>query len=113
MAFRTEEQIIERIRELREDRGIQKKTVAEALGVDPSAITRLESGQRGLAAAELATIADLLGVSTDELLRDDVAVMVLRADTGDEKVAAAMEVVDSLVSTYRYLDAIAGGPPRS
>src|SRR5436305_14436616 len=94
MAFRTEEQIIERIRELREDRGIQKKTVAEALGVDPSAITRLESGQRGLAAAELAPIADLLGVSTDELLRDDVAVLVLRADTCDEKVAAARAGVD-------------------
>lgn len=108
MAFRTEQEIVERIAQLRDERHISKKDVAEVLGLDPSAVSRMESGQRGLAAAELASIADLLGVDVDELLRDDVAVTVLRADASDEKVAAAMQMVDGLVGTYRYLDAITG-----
>lgn len=108
MAFRTEQQIIERIAELRVERNVTKKDVAEALGLDPSAVSRMESGQRGLAAAELASIAELLAVDVDALLRDDEAVTVLRADTSDDKVNAAMAVVDGLVGTYRYLDALTG-----
>lgn len=108
VAYRTEEQIIQKIIDLRAAKHVTKKEVASALGVDPSAVSRLESGQRGLAAAELATIAELLGVTAAELLADDEVVTVLRADLGDEKVEAAMEVVDGLVDTYRYLDAVAG-----
>lgn len=108
MGYRTEQQIVEKIVELRGKHNVTKKELANALGVNPSAVSRLEAGQRGLAAAELTTIAELLGVSTDELLRDDHPVTVLRADTTDEKVAAAMEIVDGLVDTYRYLDAVAG-----
>ena len=108
MAYRTEQQIVERITQLRGEQGLTKRDIAAALGVDPSAMSRMESGQRGLAAVELAVIAELLGVTTDDLLRDDQAVTVLRADTTDARVAAAMEVVEGLVGTYRYFNAVPG-----
>ncbi len=109
MAYRTERQIIERIAALRAERNVSKRQIADRLGIDPSAVSRMESGQRGLAAAEMAAIAEMLGVTTDALLMDDEPVTVLRADADDENVAAAMNAVDELVETFRYLGAVTGG----
>ena len=49
MSYLTQEQVGRRIAELRAERGISQRRLATALGLDPSALSRIESGERGLA----------------------------------------------------------------
>ena len=60
-----------RIRKFRERRGLQKQELAAALGVDPSAITHIETGRRPVSTSRLDTIAKILGISVPALLDDD------------------------------------------
>ena len=64
--YLTQEEVGPRIAELRQERGVSQRRLADAIGVDPSAMSRIESGQRGLAVDELVAIADFLGVTTDD-----------------------------------------------
>jgi Zn-dependent peptidase ImmA (M78 family)/transcriptional regulator with XRE-family HTH domain len=57
-----------RIRELREEAAVQSQQLAEAIGVGPSAMSLIESGERALKASELAVVADYLGVSPVAIL---------------------------------------------
>ncbi len=59
------------IRRLREAAGLRATDLAEALGVDPSAVSNLERGRRSVKAAELGTIAGFLGVSQLAILEPD------------------------------------------
>ena len=108
MGYRTQEQVIIEIVALRERQGISQGELADVLGLNQSAVSRIESGERGLAVAELAGIAERLGVSVDALLRDDETATVLRADTGDASVREAMEAVDRIVDTFFSFEALAG-----
>ncbi len=51
------------IRRLREAAGLKAADLADALGVDASAVSNLEHGRRNVKASELAAIANFLGVS--------------------------------------------------
>jgi transcriptional regulator with XRE-family HTH domain len=63
-----EERIRLRLRALREERGLSLDTVADAAGMAPSTLSRLETGKRRLAVDHLAPLARALGTSVDELL---------------------------------------------
>ena len=67
--YLTQEEVGQRIERLRGERGVSQRRLADAIGVDPSALSRIESGQRGLAVGELVAISEFFGVTTDELLR--------------------------------------------
>jgi Zn-dependent peptidase ImmA (M78 family)/transcriptional regulator with XRE-family HTH domain len=58
-----QQQIGARIRELREQLGIQAQDLATLVQLDPSAISNIEHGKRGVKSDELAAIAQALGVS--------------------------------------------------
>ena len=60
--YLTQEEVGIRIESLRAERGISQRRVAEAIGVDASAMSRIESGQRGLAVGEFVAISEFLGV---------------------------------------------------
>ena len=107
MAYRREEDVVRRIVALREERGVSQRQLAEALELDPSAVTRIERGQRGIAVGELATIAEQLDISVDMLLREDEPVAKFRADTSQPGVTEAMETVGEFLDAYRYLGALA------
>lgn len=108
MGYRTQDEVIEEIVALRERQGVSQSDLADVLGLDQSAVSRIERGERGLAVAELAGIAERLGVSVDSILRDDQAAEVLRADTNDETVRAAMSTVDRVVEVFFAFEALAG-----
>jgi Zn-dependent peptidase ImmA (M78 family) len=60
-----------RIRDLRKEAGMNAEDIAEALGVDPSAISNIENGKRSVKTSELAKIAKALGVSPLAILEPD------------------------------------------
>lgn len=57
-----------KLRRLRENMGLQQKEVADRLGVNPSAVTRWETGEKRPDLVNLVKLADLYGVSIDYLL---------------------------------------------
>ncbi|MGV0656753.1 helix-turn-helix transcriptional regulator [Mycolicibacterium thermoresistibile] len=58
------------IRARRVGRGLQQQEMAEMLGLAPVVYGRIELGNRPVKATELRDIARILGVSTDDLLRE-------------------------------------------
>lgn len=59
--------IIENIKKIRIEKGVTQEVLAEALSVDPSALSNLERGKRELKVSELEIIADCLGVRVIDL----------------------------------------------
>jgi transcriptional regulator with XRE-family HTH domain len=57
-----------RVRELRTAQGLTLDEVAARAGMDPSTLSRLESGARRLAVDHLTPLAQALGVTVDELV---------------------------------------------
>lgn len=66
---RLEQQVRDRLRQLRAERGLTLAQVAGRASIDVSTLSRLESGKRRLALDHVPALARALGVSTDELLR--------------------------------------------
>jgi len=70
------ERVGRRLREYREDRKWSQRRLAEVLGanglkLDPSAITRIERGQRDIKLHEATALASALRVKIDELVKHD------------------------------------------
>jgi transcriptional regulator with XRE-family HTH domain len=59
-----------RLRELRTERGLTLREVAERASIDVSTLSRLESGKRRLALDHIPSLATALGVAADDLLSD-------------------------------------------
>ena len=59
--------IIENIKEIRINKGIPQKALADALSVDNAVISNIENGKRELKVAELENIANCLGVEVIDL----------------------------------------------
>lgn len=57
-----------KLRRLRENMGLQQKEVADRLGVNPSAVTRWETGEKRPDLVNLVKLADLYNVSLDYLM---------------------------------------------
>lgn len=63
----------ENLARLRKRAGYTQESLAEALGVSRQAVSKWESGQAMPEAATLVELADLLGCSLDQLMRQDLA----------------------------------------
>lgn len=57
----------DKIRELREAKGMTQKELADALGINQSAVARWETGENEPTAFNVRRIADVLGTSPGEL----------------------------------------------
>ena len=109
MSYLTQEQVGQRIAELRAQRGVSQRRLADALGLDPSALSRIESGERGLAVGELVAAAEFLGVETDVLLRDELeATPLFRNDGGDEEAHAAIAEFTAIMDDFFTFEAAVG-----
>lgn len=108
MAERSIAEIAAYIRQARVDAGRSQAEVADALGIDTSAVSRIESGERGIAVAELAGLASLLGVTVDDVLFEGVKEeLLLRADDG-QHAEEARALTDALIEDFLYVDALIG-----
>lgn len=95
-----------RVRELREARNMTQDDLAGVLGISNFAVSRVESGERGLAAEELAAVAERFGVSADFLLFGEREEDVLLRAEGDA--GQAVEFARGVVRDIEFLQALRG-----
>jgi transcriptional regulator with XRE-family HTH domain len=90
---------IERLRRLI---GLDQRDLARHLDLHESAISRLESGQRGLGVEELFRLADLFGVPVESIvMADEPEPALLRAAAADDvAVARCLDAFDAAIQDY-------------
>lgn len=60
--------LIDNIKNIREEKGLKQIEVANHIGVDKSAYSKIEKGTRALAIEELQRMAEVFGMTTDQIL---------------------------------------------
>jgi len=106
MTYLTQEEVGRRISELRAERGVSQRRLADALNVDPSALSRIESGERGLAVTELMAAADFLAIDSAILLRaKEDSVPLFRNAGGSEEAEAAVTQFQNIVDEFFAFEA--------
>jgi transcriptional regulator with XRE-family HTH domain len=107
MTYRTREEVAQRIRELRDEREVSQRKLAEAIGVDPASMNRIESGRRGISTGELVAIAEALQVDVDTILRVEEPSFALRASCGDDEVRESLSFFREIIADYFAVEALA------
>ena len=98
-----------RIASLRAEHHVAQRRLAEEIGIDPSALSRVESGERGLAVGELVALASFFGISTDALLRVETdPVPQFRHDGDDGAAEAAVAEFNAVIDDFLALEATLG-----
>ncbi|MEZ4732347.1 MAG: helix-turn-helix transcriptional regulator [Caldilineaceae bacterium] len=64
----------EKLRVLRQRRGLSQEQLGEMLGVHQTHVGRLERGEKIPNAAIILKVADIFGVTADQLMRDELEV---------------------------------------
>lgn len=105
--YRTSEGIAARIVELRTERGLSQRELADAIGVEPPVMNRIEKNSRGLSTAELVRIAGALDADVDEILCVGTPAVALRADCSDEDVSRSLRFFDEVIADYFTAAALA------
>lgn len=82
--------------ELRNERGLSQKELAEGIGVSQSAIAKIEPGRNEATASTVRKLAKFFGVSTDYLLE-------LEDDFGARQTSAAADSERELLKNFRKL----------
>ncbi len=77
-------EIGQRIREARKQRGLTQDQLADVVGVSRSAVAQWETGRAGQVTGNLARIADVLGVGVEHLTHGRNKYAAAEANTGDE-----------------------------
>ena len=106
MRLRTQTEMGARIAQLRGE--MTKADLADALGIDRSAMSRIESGQRSMNLAELMTVSALFGVNPEEIIYDDQPLFAMRSDADPEAVRAAIEACTKVIRDHRLFRVVAG-----
>ena len=83
-----------RLKELRKQAGKTQEQVAEAVGLEPGTISRIERGVKGMSIDSLLMFSEIYGVSTDYILKGDKAV------TPSD---ALLEELGALVQKYKNM----------
>jgi transcriptional regulator with XRE-family HTH domain len=102
-------QIGARIGALRTQHGMTQAQLADSVGfTDKSVISKIESGTRGLAAAELARLCECFGVQSDEILfgseRAEPAGVLLRGEGPEAE--RVVKRVEEAFADLRYVRAL-------
>lgn len=100
MTYRTKAEIGRHVAELREERGLSQRQLAEHLGIDKSAVSRVEAGERGLAVDELVAVAELFRKTADEILRRDEVAFTFRAEADDASVREAVDLFNKVYDDF-------------
>lgn len=96
-----------RIRELREQRGLSQKALAEAAGFDASTMSRIESGERGLSAGDIVALARAFQVDVGDLLRADQPALALRAECSDDELQEGLREFREVIADFFAVEALA------
>jgi transcriptional regulator with XRE-family HTH domain len=83
-----------------------QRELAEAVGMQPSVLSRALAGERAFDMSEVADIADYLGVRVESLLFDEEAVFVQRGKVADEAAQAAVDRCVRLIDAMLQIEAV-------
>jgi Zn-dependent peptidase ImmA (M78 family)/DNA-binding XRE family transcriptional regulator len=114
-------EIARRLRQARDEAGINQQQAADAIGVHRTAITQMEAGNRAVSTLELTRLASLYGqtvtwfLSDKNLEEEDVIVALHRAVPGLENAPDSKRQINRSVALCREgvsLEGVLGYPPR-
>ena len=91
-----QETIGNRIARLRKDKGMTQKELAEALGVSQPAVSDYENDAIGLESTRIVQLAQILGVSADEILGLEKAIKATSAGMGNRRLYRQLQSIDKL-----------------
>jgi transcriptional regulator with XRE-family HTH domain len=105
--YRTKEEVGAFIRQLRDERGEKQADLAGTLGLDQSAISKIENGERSVTARELVALSDHFDVSSSTILRreEDAPVLLRAGDAVPDEVREALEDFASCIEDFFGLEA--------
>lgn len=95
-----------KIAELRGD--MTQAALAAAIGIDRTAMSRVESGERSLNLTEMLTLTSVLGIDPDVLLYDEAPVFAMRADADPGVVDEAIALCSKVIDNHRLFRVAAG-----
>jgi Zn-dependent peptidase ImmA (M78 family)/lambda repressor-like predicted transcriptional regulator len=96
------ETLIARIRGAMTDAGLSQQSLAQAIGLDPTALSKALSGNRNFKSLEVALIAEQLGVSVQSLLSEAAMPTVLVAARAQP--SANLAVDQALAKTHSHVE---------
>lgn len=106
----TQEELGKRLRRARERARLTQEEAGRALGLDDTAVAKMERGRRGVGALELKRLASLYGVAVEDLLEDTLSegqvpleVAMRSVKALDPKVETMKRRMQRLVSDDRWL----------
>jgi transcriptional regulator with XRE-family HTH domain len=99
-----QEQIGQRLRAVRERKGMSQGTLAQALATRQSNISDIERGVRGLTIQQLVKIARVLGTTPNEILGEKPSRARSNGDIQDRRFLRRLQQINSL--TRRQKDAL-------
>ncbi len=110
MTYRTYAEVGERIRALRSDAALSQRELGEVLGVDQTAVSRIETGDRALTGRELMLAADYFGVSSASIIQaeEDTLALLRPGDAEDESVKRSLDEFRSCIEDYFSVEALVG-----
>ena len=82
--------------------GLEQKDLARRLDIHESSVSRLLSGQRGLAVDELYRVADLFSVRAETIVmeEEDEPALLRAAAAGDQEIERCLDSFDSAIEDY-------------
>jgi transcriptional regulator with XRE-family HTH domain len=110
--------LAENIKAIREEKSLKQIEVADHIGVDKSAYSKLEKGLRSLAVEELQKMAQLFNMTTDQILNYDgkipkeviiedktaVEQMRLIQQLEDEDKQTIFKLIDKMLTNKKFKD---------
>jgi transcriptional regulator with XRE-family HTH domain len=114
MSDSARELIGRRIREERVRAGYDNQAAfAESVGLNPTVLSRIENGKRGVSSLVLQRIADRLEQPMDALVREPQQAVVLarQGDADDEAMGAMIGWADSLLADMETMARFVGRKP--
>lgn len=106
MEFRSDEKIGQRIEALRGN--LPQRELAEAVGMDPTALNKSIAGKRRLNLNEIVSIAICLGVEPESLITAEGPVFAMRAGNDDDAIDAAVEECSRVVEDFLTFESLVG-----
>jgi transcriptional regulator with XRE-family HTH domain len=105
--LRTNEEIGQLIRKLREERGLTQAEVGEPVNLDKTAMSKVEAGARAVTAKEVVGLADFFLIPTDAILRhEDEAVLLRAGEAEPDGVKRSLDLFAECIEDYLGLEAL-------
>ena len=112
MEYLSEIEIGVRCRDLREQAGLTQAEIGTAIGLDQSAVSRIELGERTLSARDIALLSDALGTTVSRILSDPAGTgrkVLLRAnDATDTDIVESIARFQECIDDYEGVLALSG-----